>query len=65
MIRDYYAAGKLNELHNDFLNDSLDEDVRKSLGRIHPTFMGGEYLPDIDAKKLRLRASNYNPRRQM
>ena len=45
MIRDYYAAGKLNELHNDFLNDSLDEDVRKSLGRIHPTFMGGEYLP--------------------
>jgi hypothetical protein len=45
MIRDYYAAGKLDELCSDLLNDSLDEDVRKSLGLIHPTSMGGEYLP--------------------
>ena len=32
MIRDYYAAGKLDELCNEFLNDSLDEDARRSLG---------------------------------
>ena len=41
MIRDYYAAGKLNELCSELLNDSLDEDTRRSLGRIHPSFMGG------------------------
>ena len=32
MIRDYYAAGKLDELCNELLNDSLDEDARRSLG---------------------------------
>jgi hypothetical protein len=46
MIQDYYAAGKLDELCNELLNDSLDEDARRSLGQIHPTFMGGEYLPN-------------------
>jgi hypothetical protein len=46
MIKDYYAAGKLDELCSDLLNDSLDEDARRSLGQIHPTFMGGEYLPN-------------------
>ena len=46
MIRDYYAAGKLDELCSELLNDSLDEDARRSLGQIHPTFMGGEYLPN-------------------
>jgi hypothetical protein len=45
MIRDYYATGKSDELCNELLNDSLDEEARKSLGQIHPTFMGGEYLP--------------------
>jgi hypothetical protein len=43
MIRDYYAAGKLDELCNELLNDSLDEEARRSLGQIHRTFMGGEY----------------------
>ena len=32
MIRDYYAAGKLDELCSELLNDSLDEDARRSLG---------------------------------
>jgi hypothetical protein len=27
-------------------NDSLDEEARRSLGQIHPSFMGGEYLPN-------------------
>jgi hypothetical protein len=46
MIRDYCAAGKLDELCNELLNDSLDEEARRSLGQIHPTFMGAEYLPN-------------------
>jgi len=27
-------------------SSSLDDESRRSLGQIHPTFMGGEYLPN-------------------
>jgi hypothetical protein len=46
MVRDLYAAGKLGGLSNILLSDSLDDEARKRLGQLHPTFMGGEYLPD-------------------
>src|SRR5215469_10261360 len=46
MIRDYYKAGKLEELNEHLLADTLTEGTRRSLGRIHPSFMGGEYLPN-------------------
>src|SRR5260221_12537496 len=46
MIRDYYAAGKLEELFDELLKDSLDDEARNGLSQIHPTFMGGEYLPN-------------------
>lgn len=45
MITDYWNAGRLDELDPKLLADEPDDDVRKSLGRIHPSFMGGEYLP--------------------
>lgn len=45
MIRDYWKAGKLEELDAKLLQDIPDDDVRHNLGRIHPSFMGGEYLP--------------------
>jgi hypothetical protein len=45
MITDYWNAGRLEELDPKLLADEPDDDVRKSLGRIHPSFMGGEYLP--------------------
>jgi len=46
MIRDYYEAGKLEQLDENLLTDALAADTRVSLGRIHPSFMGGEYLPN-------------------
>jgi len=46
MIRDYHAKGLLPALSDDLLRETLDEDTRRSLDRIHPSFMGGEYLPD-------------------
>jgi len=46
MIRDYYEADQLEYLHRDLLADSLDAEARQSLGRIHRSFMGGEYLPE-------------------
>jgi hypothetical protein len=45
MIRDYFAAGKLEQLDETLLADSLEAKRRTILGLIHPSFMGGEYLP--------------------
>jgi hypothetical protein len=54
MIRDYYAAGKLDQLSDELLRDSLSDEARISLGKIHPTFMGGEYLPDYGRQEVEI-----------
>ena len=54
MVRDLYAAGKLEGLSNILLSDSLDDEARKRLGKIHPTFMGGEYLPDFGRHEIEI-----------
>jgi hypothetical protein len=46
MIKDYWAQGRLEQLDPKLLEGVANDDVRTSLGRIHPSFMGGEYLPD-------------------
>jgi hypothetical protein len=46
MIRDFYNEGNLEALCDELLSDTLNEEVRDSIGRIHPSFMGGEYLPN-------------------
>ena len=45
MITDYWNAGRLEELDPELLQDEPDESSRIRLGQIHPSFMGGEYLP--------------------
>ena len=45
MLIDYWNAGHLEKLNATLLQDELDAEERCSLGRIHPSFMGGEYLP--------------------
>jgi hypothetical protein len=45
MITDYWNAGRLEDLDQALLDDTLNDDLRRGLGRIHPSFMGGEYLP--------------------
>src|SRR5260221_3239571 len=51
MIRDFYAEGNLEVLCDELLTDTLDEEARDSIGRIHPSFMGGEYLPNYALKE--------------
>jgi hypothetical protein len=46
MIREYYSRGLLPTLSENLLRDTLNEDTRGSIGQIHRSFMGGEYLPD-------------------
>jgi hypothetical protein len=54
MIRDYYVAGNLEELFDELLKDSLDDKARTRLAQIHPTFMGGEYLPNYGRQEVEI-----------
>jgi hypothetical protein len=45
LIRDHWARGDLAALDPRLLADETDDDTRRRLGRIHPSFLGGEYLP--------------------
>ena len=45
-IRKALAKGELEEIPQEILRDTISDNLRKATGRIHPRFMGGEYLPD-------------------
>lgn len=49
MIIDYYENDSVDQLEDSFLQATLSEDQRQRLGLIHPSFMGGEYLPNCNA----------------
>ncbi len=40
-------AGKLDEIPEFLAKEKLSEGERAAIGRIRPTLMGGEYLPDM------------------
>ena len=40
-------AGRLDEIPEYQAQSALSDEDRQVLGRIHPAFMGGEYLPDL------------------
>ena len=48
MIIDYFENNAIDQLEDAFLQAKLSEEQRKRLGMIHPSFMGGEYLPDCE-----------------
>jgi hypothetical protein len=39
------AAGEVSEFDHPMLQSEISEDARDAAGRIHPSLMGGEYLP--------------------
>lgn len=47
-------AGQLDAIPAFLARSGLGEDERRVLGRIHPSFMGGEYLPDMDAHEVEI-----------
>jgi hypothetical protein len=47
MITDYWNAGRLDHLFQDNLADDPSPDFQRFLESIHPSFMGGAYLPDF------------------
>ena len=40
-------SGRLEDFPRFMTESALSDDDREALGRIHPAFMGGEYLPDL------------------
>src|SRR5215475_582127 len=48
MIRDLYEQGRLDQLVPVLAADELSDEDREGVGAIHPSFMGGEYLPGVD-----------------
>lgn len=46
-IRTLIEANRLDELDDWMAKESLTEEARSIAGRIHPMFMGGEFLPDL------------------
>ena len=40
-------AGRLDEIPDFLAQSALSTDERRAIGRLHPAFMGGEYLPDM------------------
>ncbi|MFZ4484338.1 MAG: hypothetical protein ACOYOL_10210 [Chthoniobacterales bacterium] len=53
-IRKALAAGTLEAIPEEILQEALAENVRRFTGRIHPRFMGGEYLPDFGADEVEI-----------
>ena len=46
LIRDFHSLNQLDQVESGLSKDILTAPERQSLGRIHPSFLGGEYLPD-------------------
>jgi hypothetical protein len=46
LIRDFHSLEQLDKVEPGLAKDILTTPERENLGRIHPTFLGGEYLPD-------------------
>jgi hypothetical protein len=53
-IRKALAAGTLETIPEEILKETISENVRSFTGRMDPRFMGGEYLPDLEASEVEI-----------
>ena len=54
LIREAWKAGLFEYLAQELISDELPDSLRTQFGRIHPSFMGGEYLPDLDVGEVEI-----------
>lgn len=47
-------SGRVEEIPDFFGKSALTEAERRAIGRIHPMFMGGEYLPDMGNQEVEI-----------
>src|SRR5438034_812635 len=53
-IQEAIATGTVGNLPAKLLADDLPTDLRRFIGALHPSFMGGEYLPDADEHEVEI-----------
>ena len=51
-LKEFIDANLLDAIPDFLAQSALSDDERQALGRIHPAFMGGEYLPDLLQKEV-------------
>jgi len=51
-VQQLIDAGRLDEVPSFLRQSSLSDAERQSLGRIHPAFMGGEFLPNLSQNEV-------------
>jgi hypothetical protein len=54
IVEGLVKAGRVDEVFDFVAKSALDDDERKALGRIHPRFMGGEYLPNLGQSEVEI-----------
>jgi hypothetical protein len=59
-IRAAYDADRLTPLDALYATPTLSEADRRAIGRLHPSFMGGEYLPDRRETEVEIARININ-----
>jgi len=53
-LQQMLASGRASEISDLLTKSALTDEERKALGRIHPAFMGGEYLPDLEQSEIEI-----------
>jgi hypothetical protein len=51
-LKQLIDAGRMDDIPDFLAHSTLSEADRQALGRIHPAFMGGEYLPDLSQNEV-------------
>jgi hypothetical protein len=46
VVEKFFENGRESEIPPELLQSSLSDELRRATGAIHPSLMGGEYLPD-------------------
>jgi hypothetical protein len=53
-LKELIDGGRAEDVPDFLAKSALSEEERTAIGRIHPMFMGGEYLPDIDGQEVEI-----------
>jgi hypothetical protein len=54
IIRACCEAGRIEDVPDEVLQESLSLEDRVQWGRLHPSFMGGEYLPNLEPSQVEI-----------
>jgi hypothetical protein len=53
-LREALDSGQIAEVPDSIKSAALSEIARQHIGRMHPSFMGGEYLPTVDTSEVEI-----------